>query len=86
MAGKGRGQGIWDKRRKKSVELLQHREAVADDKKEGVVFVRSTKVPPLGKNDSLSKNVLLFFLEVITQLLLQQSRREKQEGSPFWQE
>ena len=62
MAGKGRGQGIWDKRRKKSVELLQHREAVADDKKEGVVFVRSTKVPPLGKNDSLSKNLLLFFL------------------------
>ena len=48
--------------------------------------MRSTKVPPLGKNDSLSKNVLLFFLEVITQLLLQQSRREKQEGSPFWQE
>ena len=86
VAGKGRGQGIQDKRRKKSVELLQHREAVADDKKEGVVFVRSTKVPPLGKNDSLSKNVLLFFLEVITQLLLQQSRREKQEGSPFWQE
>ena len=38
--------------------------------------MRSTKVPPLGKNDSLSKNVLLFFLEVITQLLLQRSRHE----------
>ena len=35
---------------------------MANDKKEGVVFVRSTKVPPLGKNDSLSKNLLLFFL------------------------
>lgn len=38
----------------KVLNYYKHREAVADDKKEGVVFVRSTKVPPLGKNDSLS--------------------------------
>lgn len=47
---------------RKVLNYYKHRKAVADDKKEGVVLVRSTKVPPLGKSDSLSKNLLLFFL------------------------
>lgn len=66
--GGGGGRVVWLEReedrgsRINEFELLQHREAVADDKKEGLVFVRSRKVPLLGKNDSLSKNLLLFFL------------------------
>lgn len=46
VAGKGGGKRIQDKWSKKSVELLQHREAVADDKKDGVVFVRRRNITP----------------------------------------